>query len=118
MDIIRALEQEGMKQNLPNLKIGDYVRVNVKVKEGARERIQAFEGTIIAMHGSNIRKAITVRRLSYGIGVERVFPLHSPKVDTIDIIRRGKVRRAKLYYLRSRVGKRARVKEDIGASKD
>ncbi len=118
MDIIRALEQEGMKQNLPNLKIGDYVKVNVKVKEGNRERIQAFEGTIIAMRGSSIRKAITVRRLSFGIGVERVFPLHSPNVDSVEIIRRGKVRRAKLYYLRSRVGKRARVREDIGASKD
>lgn len=117
MDIIRALEQEGMKQNLPNLKVGDFVKVNVKVKEGTRERIQAYEGTLIAMHGSCIRKAITVRRLSFGIGVERVFPLHSPNVDSIEIIRRGKVRRAKLYYLRSRVGKAARVKEDIGASK-
>lgn len=118
MDIIRALEQEGMKQDLPNLKIGDYVKVNVRVKEGNRQRIQAYEGTIIAMRGSSIRKTITVRRISYGIGVERVFPLHSPNVDSIEIIRRGKVRRAKLYYLRSRVGKGARVKEDITASKD
>ncbi|NLE25498.1 MAG: 50S ribosomal protein L19 [Clostridiaceae bacterium] len=118
MDIIRALEQEGMKQNLPNLKIGDYVKVNVKVKEGTRERIQAFEGTIIAMHGGGIRKTVTVRRLSFGIGVERVFPVHSPKVDSFEIIRRGKIRRAKLYYLRDRVGKRARVREDIGASKN
>jgi len=118
MDIIRALEQEGMKKNLPNLKVGDYVRVNVKVKEGNRERIQAFEGTIIAMRHGGIRETITVRRISYGVGVERVFPLHSPNVDSIEIIRRGKVRRAKLYYLRSRVGKRARVKEDIGASKE
>ncbi len=118
MDIIRAIEQEGMKQNLPNLKIGDYVRVNVKVKEGNRQRIQAFEGTIIAMRGTSIRQTVTVRRLSYGIGVERVFPLHSPNVDSIEIIRRRKVRRAKLYYLRSRVGKRAKVKEDLAASKD
>ncbi len=118
MDIIRALEQEGMKQNLPNLKIGDYVKVNVKVREGNRERIQAFEGTIIAMRGSSIRKAVTVRRLSFGIGVERVFPVHSPNVDSFEIIRRGKVRRAKLYYLRKRVGKAARVKEDIGSPKD
>ncbi|NLM74723.1 MAG: 50S ribosomal protein L19 [Clostridiaceae bacterium] len=118
MDIIRALEQEGMKKNLPNLKIGDYVRVNVKVKEGNRERIQAFEGTIIAMRHGGIRKTITVRRISYGVGVERVFPVHSPNVDSIEIIRRGKVRRAKLYYLRSRVGKKARVKEDINAPKD
>lgn len=118
MDIIRALEQEGMKQNLPNLKIGDYVKVNVKVKEGNRERIQAFEGTIIAMGGSSIRKSVTVRRLSFGIGVERVFPLHSPKVDSVEIIRRGRVRRAKLYYLRKRVGKAARIREDIGAVKE
>ena len=118
MDIIRALEQEGMKTDLPTLKIGDYVKVNVKVKEGARQRIQAFEGTIIAMHGTAIRKTVTVRRLSYGIGVERVFPLHSPNVDSIEIIRRGKVRRAKLYYLRHRVGKAAKVREDIGAAKD
>jgi len=118
MNIIDVLEQEGMKQNLPNLKIGDFVKVNVKVVEGTRERIQAFEGTLIAMNGSSIRKAITVRRVSFGIGVERVFPLHSPKVDSINIIRRGKARRAKLYYLRDRVGKRARLKEDIGVSKE
>lgn len=118
MNIIDVLEQEGLKQNLPNLKIGDTVRVNVKVVEGTRERIQAFEGTIIAMNGTAIRKAITVRRLSFGIGVERVFPIHSPKIDSINIVRRGKARRAKLYYLRDRVGKRARLKEDIGVSKD
>ncbi len=118
MNIIDVLEQEGLKQNLPNLKIGDFVKVNVKVVEGTRERIQAFEGTIIAINGTAIRKAITVRRLSFGIGVERVFPLHSPKVDSVNIIRRGKTRRAKLYYLRDRVGKRARLKEDIGVSKD
>jgi len=118
MDIIRAIEQEGMKKDLPNLKIGDYVRVNVKVKEGNRERIQAFEGTIIAMQGGGIRRTVTVRRISFGVGVERVFPVHSPKVDSFEIIRRGKVRRAKLYYLRDRVGKSARVREDIGASKE
>ena len=89
MNIIDVLEQEGLKQNLPNLKIGDTVRVNVKVVEGTRERIQAFEGTIIAMNGTAIRKAITVRRLSFGIGVERVFPIHSPKIDSINIVRRG-----------------------------
>jgi len=118
MDIIRAIEQEGMKKDLPNLKVGDYVRVNVKVKEGNRERIQAFEGTIIAMNGGGIRKTVTVRRVSFGVGVERVFPVHSPRVDSFEIIRRGKVRRAKLYYLRDRVGKSARVREDIGASKE
>lgn len=113
MSIIRALEKENMKENLPNLKIGDYVKVAVKVKEGTRERLQIFEGTIIAMHGAGVRRAIVVRRLSFGIGVERVFPIHSPKVDNIEIVRRGKIRRAKLYYLRDRVGKAARVKEDI-----
>ena len=118
MDIIRALEQESMKKDLPNLKIGDYLRVNVKVKEGSRERIQSFEGTVIAMRGSGIRKTITVRRVSYGIGVERVFPIHTPKVASFEIIRRGKIRRAKLYYLRERVGKKARVKEDLTAAID
>jgi LSU ribosomal protein L19P len=118
MDIIRAIEQENMKKDLPNLKIGDYVRVNVKVKEGNRERIQSFEGTIIAMRGGGIRKTVTVRRVSYGIGVERVFPVHSPKVDSFEILRRGKVRRAKLYYLRKKVGKKARVKEDLGTAID
>lgn len=117
-NIIRALEQEGMKKDLPNLKIGDFVKVNVKVKEGNRERIQSFEGTIIAMRGSGIRKTVTVRRVSYGIGVERVFPVHSPKVDSFEIIRRGKARRAKLYYLRNRVGKRARLKEDLATAID
>jgi len=117
MDIIRELEKESMKQNVPDLKVGDYVRVAVKVKEGSRERLQAFEGFIIGMHGSGIRRAIVVRRLSFGIGVERVFPIHSPNVDSIEIIRRGQVRRAKLYYLRDRVGKAAKIKEDIGAKK-
>ncbi len=117
MDIIHALEKENMKENLPRLMVGDFVKVAVKVKEGTRERLQVFEGYIIGMHGTGIRRAITVRRLSFGIGVERVFPIHSPKVDNIDIIRRGKVRRAKLYYLRDRVGKAARVKEDIKAKK-
>lgn len=117
MDIIRAIEKENMKENLPALRIGDFVRVAVKVKEGARERLQIFEGYIIGMHGRGIRRAIVVRRVSFGIGVERVFPIHSPKVDNIKIVRRGKVRRAKLYYLRDRVGKKAKVKEDINAKK-
>ena len=115
MDIIRAIEKENMKENLPALRIGDFVRVAVKVKEGARERLQVFEGYIIGMHGRGIRRAIVVRRVSFGIGVERVFPIHSPKVDNIEIVRRGKVRRAKLYYLRDRVGKKAKIKEDINA---
>jgi large subunit ribosomal protein L19 len=117
MDIIRAIEKENMKENLPALRIGDFVRVAVKVKEGARERLQVFEGYIIGMHGRGIRRAIVVRRVSFGIGVERVFPIHSPKVDNIKIVRRGKVRRAKLYYLRDRVGKKAKIKEDINAKK-
>lgn len=117
MDIIRTLEKENMKENLPNLMVGDFVKVAVKVKEGTRERLQVFEGFIIGMHGSGIRRAIVVRRLSFGIGVERVFPLHSPKVDSVQIVRRGKVRRAKLYYLRDRVGKAARIKEDIRTTK-
>jgi len=117
MDIIRTLEKENMKENLPDLKVGDFVKVAVKVKEGSRERLQVFEGFIIGMHGSGIRRAIVVRRLSFGIGVERVFPLHSPKVDSVEIIRRGKVRRAKLYYLRDRVGKAAKIKEDIKTTK-
>jgi len=117
MDIIREIEKESMKENLPDLKVGDFVRVSVKVKEGTRERLQVFEGYIIGMHGRGIRRAIVVRRLSFGIGVERVFPIHSPKVENIEIIRRGKVRRAKLYYLRDRVGKRAKIKEDINAKK-
>ncbi|NLY19230.1 MAG: 50S ribosomal protein L19 [Clostridiaceae bacterium] len=115
MDIIRTLEKENMKENVPDLKVGDFVRVAVKVREGSRERLQIFEGYIIGMHGRGIRRAIVVRRLSFGIGVERVFPIHSPLVDNIEIVRRGKVRRAKLYYLRDRVGKAARVKEDIKA---
>jgi len=117
MDIIRTLEKENMKENLPDLKVGDFVKVAVKVKEGSRERLQVFEGFIIGMHGSGIRRAIVVRRLSFGIGVERVFPLHSPKGDSVEIIRRGTVRRAKLYYLRDRVGKAAKIKEDIKTTK-
>ncbi len=111
MDLIRAIEQEQLRTDLPKIEIGDTVKVYVKVVEGTRERLQAFEGAVIAMkHGSN-RQTFTVRRVSYGVGVERTFPLHSPKIAKIDIIRRGKVRRAKLYYLRDRVGKAAKIKE-------
>ena len=117
MDIIRAIDQENMKKELPNILVGDYVKVHVKVIEGNRERIQIFEGTIIGIHGRGINKAFTVRRLSYGIGVERVFPLHSPKVAKVEIVRRGQIRRAKLYYLRDRVGKAARVKEKLNVKK-
>ena len=111
MDIIRSIEKEQMRKDLPELNVGDTVRVHVKVIEGNRERLQAFEGVIIRKKNGGIRETFTVRRVSYGIGVERTFPVHSPKIDRIEVIRRGKVRRAKLYYLRDRVGKAARIKE-------
>ena len=111
MDYIKAIEQEQLRNDLPELRIGDTVRVHVKVVEGNRERLQAFEGTIIAKRNGSVRETFTVRRVSYGVGVERTFPVHSPRVDHIDVVRRGKVRRAKLYYLRNRVGKAAKVKE-------
>ena len=111
MNIIDTLEKEGMRSDLPVINVGDVVKVYVKVVEGTRERLQGFEGTVIARKNSSIRETITVRRLSFGIGVERTFPLHSPKIDHIDVVRHGKVRRAKLYYLRDRKGKAAKVKE-------
>ncbi|MDR3086325.1 MAG: 50S ribosomal protein L19 [Christensenellaceae bacterium] len=110
-EIIRAIETEQLRTDIPEFTIGDTVRVQVKVVEGTRERLQAFEGTVIARRNGGSRETFTVRRVSYGIGVERTFPLHSPRVDSITVVRRGKVRRAKLYYLRERVGKRAKVKE-------
>ena len=113
MDLIRAIEQENMKSELPKLRIGDFVKVHVKVIEGNRERIQVFDGTIIGMHGKGINKAFTVRKLSSGIGVERIFPIHSPKIENVEVVRHGKIRRAKLYYLRDRLGKSARLKEDL-----
>jgi len=113
MDLIKAIENEQLKSDLPVLNIGDTVRVHVKVKEGTRERLQAFEGTIIAKKGHGARETFTVRRISYGVGVERIFPVHSPKIDHIDIVRKGKIRRAKLYYLRDRVGKAAKVKQRL-----
>ena len=111
MDIIKSIEQEQLRTDLPELRIGDPVRVHVKVVEGTRERLQAFEGTIIAKRNGGLRETFTVRRVSYGVGVERTFPVHSPRVDHIDVVRRGRVRRAKLYYLRDRVGKAAKVRE-------
>ena len=112
-DIIRELEKEQLRTDLPKLEIGDTVRVFVKVIEGNRERLQNFEGIVIKMQGGDIRKSFTVRRMSYGVGVEKTFPLHSPKVAKVEVIRHGKVRRAKLYYVRDRVGKAAKVKEQI-----
>ncbi|MBC8530984.1 50S ribosomal protein L19 [Gehongia tenuis] len=109
-EIIRSIEKEQLRTDLPELRIGDTVKVFVKVVEGSRERLQAFEGTIIAKQNGGLRETFTVRRISYGIGVERIFPVHSPKIDHIDVIRHGKARRAKLYYLRNRVGKAARLR--------
>ena len=113
MDLIKAFTQEQLKSEVPELNIGDTVKVHNKIKEGTRERIQMFEGTIIAKHGGGVSETFTVRRVSYGVGVEKTFPVHSPNVEKVDIIRRGKIRRAKLYYLRDRVGKGAKVKERI-----
>ncbi len=110
-NIIETIEKEGMKTNLPALAIGDQVKVFVKVVEGDKERLQAYEGVIIAFKNGGIRETVTVRRVTYGIGVERTFPLHSPKIDHFEVVRHGKVRRAKLYYLRERTGKAAKLKE-------
>ena len=113
MDLIKALVNEQLKENAPELNVGDTVRIHNKIKEGTRERIQLFEGTIIAKNGGGISETFTVRRVSYGCGVEKTFPVHSPNVEKVEIIRRGKVRRAKLYYLRDRVGKSSKVKEQL-----
>lgn len=111
MDLIQAIEREQMWTDIPDFRPGDTVRVHVKVIEGERERIQVFEGVVIARSGGGIRETFTVRKVSQGVGVERIFPLHSPRIEKIEVVRRGKVRRAKLYYLRQRVGKAARIKE-------
>ena len=111
MDIIKSIEQAQLKDNVPEFKVGDTVQVNYRIIEGSRERIQAFEGTVITRHGGSINEPFTVRRLSYGVGVERTFPVHSPRIAEIKVLKRGKVRRAKLYYLRDRQGKAAKVKE-------
>lgn len=113
MDALKIIAEGSMKKELPSFSIGDTVRVGVRIREGKTERVQMFEGTVIAIKGSGISKTFTVRRVSYGVGVERVFPLHSANVNSVEVIRKGKVRRAKLYYLRDRVGKAAKVKEDI-----
>lgn len=111
MHALMDIEQTQMKQNLPEFRAGDTVRVQVRLVEGNRERVQAFEGIVIAISGSGGRRTFTVRKVSYGIGVERIFPLHSPKLDAIEVVRRGQVRRAKLFYLRQLRGKAARIKE-------
>ena len=110
-EIIRSIEAKQLRDDRPQFNVGDTVNVWVKVVEGTHERLQAFEGTVIAKRNGSVRETFTVRRVSYGIGVERTFPLQSPRVDRIEVVRRGKVRRAKLYYLRTRQGKAAKVKE-------
>lgn len=114
MDALKLIAQDSLKAEKPAFEIGDTIRIDVKIREGERERIQVFEGTIIAVKGSGVSSTFTVRRVSYGVGVERVFPVHSPNVAKVEVIRNGKVRRSKLYYLRDRVGKSAKVKEKIG----
>ena len=111
MDLMQAFEQKHLKAEPPVANVGDTVRVHIKVKEGSRERIQIFEGTVIAKKHGGIEETVTVRRVSYGVGVEKVFPIHAPTIEKIELVRKGKVRRAKLYYLRDRVGKSAKIKE-------
>ena len=111
MNIIEALEKEQLRSDIPDFAPGDTVRVHAKIVEGSRERIQMFEGVVISRQGTGVRETFTVRRISYGIGVERMFPAHSPRIEKIDVLRKGIVRRAKLYYLRNLTGKAARIKE-------
>ena len=111
MDLMQALRESQVRENRPEVAIGDFVKVHVKVKEGSRERIQVFEGTVIKRQNGGVRETFTVRKSSNGVGVEKTWPLHSPSVENVEVVRRGKVRRAKLNYLRSRIGKAAKVKE-------
>jgi large subunit ribosomal protein L19 len=111
MDLIKMIEQDQLRTDLTKFNVGDTVQVHYRIVEGTRERIQIFEGTVLKIQGSSARKTFTVRRLSYGVGVERTFPIHSPRIDKIVVVRKGKVRRAKLFYLRTRLGKSAKVKE-------
>ena len=113
MDLMQAFTQKHLQAEAPQVQVGDTIRVHLKVKEGNRERIQVFEGTVIAKKHGGIEETFTVRRISYGIGVEKVFPVHSPAIEKIELVRHGKVRRAKLYYLRGRVGKAAKIKEAL-----
>ena len=113
MDLVKVLTSQYMKEELPQVNVGDTVRVHVKIKEGTRERVQVFEGTVIAKKHGGIEESFTVRRISYGVGCEKVFPIHSPNIVKVETVRRGKVRRAKLYYLRDRLGKAAKVKERV-----
>jgi large subunit ribosomal protein L19 len=116
MERLRAIEREGLKTNIPDFSPGDTVRVMVRVREGEKERLQAFEGICIARRGGGISESFTVRKISAGVGVERIFPLHSPSISAIEVVRKGRVRRAKLYFLRRLAGKAARIREDRGLS--
>lgn len=111
MNVIDRIEREGMRKDIPDIEAGDTVRVHVKIVEGDKERIQVFEGTVLGRNGGGLRETFRVRKISYGIGVERIFPIHSPRIEQIEITKKGRVRRAKLYYLRERKGKSAQVKE-------
>ena len=111
MDIIRAIEQQQIRPDVADFRVGDNVKVHYRIKEGNRERIQVFQGDVIRRHGSSNRETFTVRKISFSVGVERTFPVHSPKIEKIEVVRRGAVRRAKLYYLRDKVGKAAKIKE-------
>lgn len=113
LDIIRAIEAEQIRNDLPEFNVGDTVKVHVRIKEGNRERVQMFEGTVIKRQNGGLRETFTVRRVAYNVGVERTFPVNAPTVEKIEVVRRGKVRRAKLFYLRDRVGKAAKVKERL-----
>ncbi len=115
MDIIKSIEHEQLKSKVPNIKVGDTVRVHQRIKEGNRQRIQVFEGTVIKKQNGGLNETFTVRRISYGVGVEKTFLLHSPLVEKVELIRVGKARRAKLYYLREKLGKSAKTKENVGA---
>ena len=113
MDLVKVIESENIKNNYPDVEVGDYVKAHLKIKEGSKERIQVFEGYVIARKGSGLSESITLRRISYGVGVERILPVNSPKIDHIDIVRKGKIRRAKLYYLRDRQGKAAKIQQKL-----
>ncbi|MGQ9484838.1 MAG: 50S ribosomal protein L19 [Desulfosoma sp.] len=110
-NVIQSLERELMRVDIPEFRVGDTVKVHVKIREGDKERIQVFEGVVIRRHRGGVGASLTVRKVSYGIGVERIFPIHSPQIDKIEVVRKGRVRRARLYYLRERLGKAARIKE-------
>ncbi len=111
MDIIRAIEQQQIKEDIPDFQVGDTVKVHYRITEGNRERIQVFQGDVICRQGASVRETFTVRKVSFSVGVERTFPVHSPKIEKIEVVRHGRVRRAKLYYLRDKVGKATKIKE-------